>query len=143
MDTLVGVIDWAGRGSVHAQERNAAVRQVLGSLRGQTGKILKIKRGSVVGVPARSYENPCTRTEHVTMGLKLLSRDPFFSLFAREIEDHSFADQGFKRNPVESHPAADDMRRSIQMRSQVVAEANRLNRIPIPLQALNLSELRP
>ena len=77
------------------------------------------------------------------MGLKVLSRDPVLFPLAREIEKDGFADQGFEGNPVESHPAFDDMRRSIQMGSDVVAEANRLNRIPILLQALNLSELRP
>ena len=32
VNTLVGIIDRAGRGSVHAQERNAATSEILGSL---------------------------------------------------------------------------------------------------------------
>ena len=77
------------------------------------------------------------------MGLKLFSRDPFVFTFAGEIEDCGFADQGFQGNPVQGYPAFDDMGGSVQVGSQVVAEANRLNRIPVLLQTRNLSELWP
>ena len=143
MDALIGVIDRTGRWRVHAQKRHAGLCQILGRFQSQTGKILKKERGSVVFVPAGSQENPGTRTEHVTASLKVLSCDPVLFPFVREIEKHGSADQGFRRNLVESHPPWDDMGRSIQMGSHVVAEANRLQHISILLQALNLCALRP
>ena len=143
MDTLLGIVDRAWRRSVHSQERNAALCQVLGSLQGQTGKILKKEGRTVMGVPACPYENPRPLAEHVAMGSKVLGRDPSLFPFVREIDEDGFADQDLQGDAIEGHPALDDMRRSIQMGSQVVAEADRLNRIPILLQTLNLPELRP
>jgi hypothetical protein len=143
VDTLLGIVDRAGGGSVHTQKRNSTISQMLGGLQGQTGKILKKERRAVVEVPPRSQENPCTRRKHFVAGLKVLACDPVLISFFREIEDDSLADERFEGNLIQRHPAFDDMRRSIQMGSKVVAEANRLDRIPILLEAFNLPELRP
>jgi hypothetical protein len=40
VDTLLGIVDRAGRRSVHSQEPNAAFSQILGSLQSQTWELL-------------------------------------------------------------------------------------------------------
>ena len=77
------------------------------------------------------------------MGSKVFACDPLFFLFVGEIDEDGFADQGAQGDEIEGHPAFHDMRRSIQMGSQVIAAADRLNRIPVLLQTLNLPELWP
>ena len=110
MYTLLRIIDRAGRRSVHAQERNATLSQILGSILGQTGKILKKQGRTVIGVPACPYENPRPLAEHVAMGSKVLGRDPSLFPFVREIDEDGFADQDLQGDAIEGHPAFDDVR---------------------------------
>jgi hypothetical protein len=110
VDTLLGIVDRAWRRSVHAQERNTAFSQFLGSLQGQRGKILKKDGRTVLGVPSCPDENPRPLGEQVAMGLKVLSRDPFFLPFVGEIDEDGFADQGLQGDAIEGHPAFDDVR---------------------------------
>jgi hypothetical protein len=140
---LPRIIDRTGRRSVHAQESDSPLCQDLGSLQGQTGKILKKERGPIVFVPPCSYEDPCPPAKPVAVSLQILWRDPILFPLARTIDENGFADQGFERDPVKRPSAFGDMRRNIQMSSQMVAEANRLNRIAIPVQSLNLPQIRP
>jgi hypothetical protein len=143
VDALLGIIDGAGRGSVHSEERNAAVSQLLGSLQGQTGEILKKDRGTVMGIPPGSYENPRPLVKQVAAGFKIPARDPVFFPFGRKIQEHGLADQSLKGNAVKGSPAVDDVRRSVQMGTEMVAEADRLDRIAVLLQTFHFPELGP
>ena len=142
MDRLVGVVYGTRRRHIHAQEDDFPGHQVFRRLQGEARKAVVEGRRVDVPIPPCLCKDAAACLEAVCKRLEIPPANEVVAALAGEVEHHGSADERFQRNLIKGHPSGDDMGRRVKVGAYVVAQAHRLDGIPVLFHRCLFAKLR-